>query len=180
MEFFACSSILAAQGHVEPIFSHLKSKIFNLKHLGPKKILDVLSSEFQLKLLSLLRISKLLRKPFSDFNLEIDAARKIIITWEQALDDMKANESTSTTEHLDFCTTESKKVMQQIIQLRTIRGDYERLKTNVIRALPPSDEFDAITFLVDAYSRLLHIDPFATSDLGKEMWKEGTFSPKFY
>lgn len=65
--------------------------------------------------------------------------------------------------------------MQQIIQLRTIRNDYERFKTNVVRALIPSDEFDVVTFLVDAYSRLLHIDPFATSDIGKEMWKEGTF-----
>jgi hypothetical protein len=63
--------------------------------------------------------------------------------------------------------------MQQLLRVRTTRNDYERLKTNVMRALPPSSEFDAISFLVDAYGRLVSLDPFPTTELNKEVWKEG-------
>lgn len=72
----------------------------------------------------------------------------------------------------EIVTTENKKLMQQITRLRATRTEHERLKTNVMRAIPPTGEFDPISFLADAYNRLLGLDPFADSDLGKELWKE--------
>lgn len=92
------------------------------------------------------------------------------------MDETKSSlESGTGADPLEVITTESKKLMQQIARIRTTRSDYERLKVNVMRALPPTDEFDAISFLIDAYGRLLCVDPLPTSELGKEMWKEGTY-----